>query len=70
MSDNLVRTPAKELEILRLGLRRVAEAANRQGADIPIPDRNIPPRVERGWNRLCSDLIDFIEATGHSIREG
>lgn len=60
-----MRTADAELQILRLSLRRVAEAANRQGATLIIPDLRIPPRIERGWNSLASDLIGWIEELEH-----
>lgn len=50
-------TPKGELSTLRLSLMRVAQAANRAGADLTLPHLG----QERGFNRLCSDLIDWIE---------
>jgi len=57
------RTSEQELDILRLGLRRVAEIANRHGANLDIPSHAMIEGVtaERGWNDLCSDLIGWIE---------
>lgn len=57
------RTPEQELDILRLGLRRVAEVANRlHNAGLEIPTHSMIEGVtaERGWNRLCSDLIGWM----------
>jgi hypothetical protein len=57
-------TPDKELDILRLGLRRVAEVANKRGAGLDIPQHAFTDggvTAERGWNRLCGDLIGWIE---------
>lgn len=51
---NLAR---KELAALRLSLKRVAQVAEANGAQLIIPDED----SERGWNRLCSELCDFIE---------
>jgi hypothetical protein len=56
------RTSAHELAILRLSLKRVAQAvlAIDPRADITIPAED----AERGWNRLCADLIGYLEDRG------
>jgi hypothetical protein len=64
-----MQTPEEQLATLRLSLRRVAECANQQGAEISIPDLNIPPKVERGWNRLCADLMAWMEEDDWLIDE-
>jgi hypothetical protein len=47
----------KELEHLRLGVQRVAEMTR----DTEVT-RFIPAfETERGWNRLCAVLVDWIE---------
>lgn len=57
----------RQLSILRLSLRRVAEVANQAGsgpgggmkpAKLTIPAEG----AERGWNRLCAALCDWIES--------
>ena len=47
----------KELAALRLSLKRVAQVADPEGKRLTIPDED----SERGWNRLCSELCDFLE---------
>lgn len=48
----------KELAALRLSLRRVSELAKQKGGSLAIPEDG----AERGWNRLCAGLADFIES--------
>ena len=38
-------------------LRRIAEAANQQGAKIYIPTNP----TERSWDILCEDVIDWLD---------
>ena len=49
----------KELATLRLSLKRVAQVAESNGAQLIIPDED----SERGWNRLCAELCDLLERT-------
>jgi hypothetical protein len=51
-------TDKGELHILRQSLMRLAQVANREGCNtLYIPNLG----AERGWNRLCNDLIDWVE---------
>lgn len=50
-------TAKGELATLRYSLRRVAQTANRRGANLNIPE----PGNVRGWNWLCADLITWLE---------
>jgi hypothetical protein len=46
-----------DLVLLRISLREVAQAANRRGANIEMPEQG----SDDGWNALCADLIEWIE---------
>lgn len=48
------RTPQDELDSLRMSIKRIAERAGLI---------NAIPEGERGWNRLCALLIDYVNIT-------
>jgi len=60
----LEREPMDELETLRLSVRRLAEQANRDGAELVIPATG----NERGWNRLVAGLMDYWEEVSQQNR--
>jgi len=55
---NKYRKPQAELEVLRLGVKNIAEMTKSKDVTSFIP-KNV--KVARGWNRLCAVIVDYLE---------
>lgn len=55
----------KALEILRLSVARVAQAAEIETAELPVLEGDVfaLTKQPRGWNRLCAWLVDAVRVT-------
>ena len=70
-----MRTPQNELEILRIGVARVAQSVGGQKLgntpldDVPFEQLLQLAKQDAGWNALCGDLVAGVEHLHREIYE-
>jgi hypothetical protein len=68
-----MRTPQEELEILRVSLGRVAQAAGVQTDNKPVLDKSsfnelcVMAKEERGWNALAGLVCEEVGWVKHEL---